>query len=105
MTRFRIRLLITLALLTAGVMLGAATADAGWIRPDGPSLSSDTSVDGPRPAVRPTSGEPDLPSGSPSRVNVRGIDPPGGIKPVGYTHPRGSWVQRVWAVWITYLKR
>jgi hypothetical protein len=106
MTRFRIRLLITLALFAAVATSGAATASARGSRPDGPDLHGGTVVESPRPVVRPASGEPDVVGGgTPSKFGTHEFRPPGIVKQGDHTRDRYDWVHRVWAVWLQYLIR
>lgn len=104
MTRFRIRLLITLALFAAVATAGATTTHAGGYRPNTPSYTDGASGVS-RPAIRPTTGEPDLPGNSPSRVTSREANPQLGGKAGDHSGHRFEWVQRVWAVWLAYLMR
>ncbi len=106
MKRSRIGLLITLALFAAllGAGVAGATDTQRWSE-DGPGLSSGAVSDSRRPAVRPTTGEPDLgTSNAPTKMGVRQVAPP---TPTPHGHPGGQseWVARIWAAWFRFLMR
>lgn len=106
MTRFRIRLLITLALFAAVAVAGVVTASAAEHRSDGTGSTTVTVTKSPRPAVRPCTGEPDLGSGnSPSKFGSRGLTPP--VVEGGHGHDLGryGWAGRIWAAWLSLFLR
>ncbi len=106
MTRFRIRLLITLALFaatTVAVVSVASAAQKGTV--DG-STTQTTIGTLKGPGVGTTSGEPDLPTGSPSKMGSKSATPqnPSG-EDVLRTPWWSGWGRWIWAAWFPLLWR
>lgn len=100
MTRFRIRLLITLALFATVSVAGVVDASAAqrWSE-DGPGAQAGTISDNRRPAIRPTTGEPDITGGTaPSKLGLRPATPPT-TTTRDHANWRHVWVSRIWAAW------
>ncbi len=104
MTRFRIRLLITLALLAAMTTVAVSVASAVERLPDGTTTQLVTgSLKG--PGIGQTSGEPDLGgNNSPTKVSSHSVTPSGPDAP-GWPFPWTSWGRWIWAAWFPILLR
>ena len=107
MTRFRIRLLITLALFAAATVVAVSVADAAqtW-SVDGTSTQTTIgTLKG--PGVGTTSGEPDLPTGSPSKMGSKSATPqlPGGEGVPTRLPWWAGWGRWIWAAWFPLIWR
>jgi hypothetical protein len=106
MTRFRIRLLITLALFAAATVVAVSVASAAqtWSVDGTPTQTTIGTLKG--PGVGTTSGEPDLPTGSPSKMGSKSATPqqPNGevVSRMPWWSGLGRWI---WAAWFPILLR
>ena len=106
MTRFRIKLLITLALFAAVSATGVTLVSAAERWPDESGSPTVTTTESPRPAVRPCSGEPDLGNGNaPAKLGMRQVAPPDVEKRHHHDRGRIEWAGRIWAAWLLFLMR